>query len=1239
MSRWLRSPLLRNKQGLMAWWLTASATLLQAVAAQSSWQIWGTEVFAEFLESAGCEQCSYLLSEPTRQARFEVSSNIFGCADIDVLLPSIHWLYQAARQRNGGIPPGLLVDGGANVGRATARWIASFGDAFGRRVSRNDSHASCVVCAGADASEAAGGLETPTVVVVAVEPSASNFKLLLQHAVEHSWNEEGFLPLEAALSDVAGHAQLAVSKDFSIDEIATLLWKDGDHRDKQPVEVITLSRVVAEAKAAFPGLGRDADKIYLLKLDIEGSEPAVLRSLAAGDPPVKFVSFEYASNVWKDKLPHVIEDLFRAKYFCFLITSEHLFPVSGPFWSNAFEIPMWSNFFCGRDGDPDLEVLVQLHLGAVGLWPRMPGMYLAGFAGRDQHTSGLLEAQHACTDLGAACAGVTCERPASGIAGEEPGGCSVRMGIEGLRRSPFGEVTYLKSLAHANLFLRPSQRTKHVQLQRRAAIAPRDVCGQRSRGILFLAFVTLHHPDAADAGSSGSAAAAAVWQRLTELVQRPAEAQDEASYWSRALTTLHSEHPHPDVSGVLAWLYLFGLPSTAQPLVQRDVNTAIRIAREGVHHAPPCARCYALLGLLLGVGYPPLVGAAHLAQDGTGDPRLLILGDVLAQGPATADAARLPRDIGPPDPSAAAYALSYAGGDPLGMLAVAYLNRTRMINLTKLTAPGPNQASSLLSRMPKTVDKASCDETLVNSLGNLAASTIDEIQSGSWGPVPDPLSQGLSQQRADKAFLEHILADTSRSSASDLAKASSMLETGGFRSEELPAVARKAANVSELRSLAASKGDRKSALWLAVEHLQENDTQKAKPLLDMVVTKAAQDADHDADAEMAKYYLARFASPNSSDVTIARRDAWPHLVQAADLGREDAKLLVAHAFVDGSDDLETPEGSSSNTEAIRRYKQLLPEAPGKSDKPNVTFPASSAPSRRNGALNPVQAFAAYNLGVLSLKDSEGGSSASPVPSELPSASSGICSPEVQGSFLEVVLSQSGIVRLIIALGRRSARLGDEIGALLLAMLLSDIGHDLGHADAAFLWDKWAAHQPPHLVLISDVQTHDNKQAHHPCNLRGWWTTSSPDLVSRNVSLVYAADVMGGGPALGRMRETHMWQQACGTKQRGTEMFNASLADSHLLQGLEATEIVQPIPEKTEFRHLYSFLWHTSYDAFPAGAPVPVALQPPGAVPHLLEFHHQRGKLLMDKSCNTAVVEGMYVNWTFHRLDAEPASEA
>ena len=58
--------------------------------------------------------------------------SLFPGADIDVLLPSLHWLYES---RRGGFHdeapsslPGLLVDGGANVGRATARWISSFGD-------------------------------------------------------------------------------------------------------------------------------------------------------------------------------------------------------------------------------------------------------------------------------------------------------------------------------------------------------------------------------------------------------------------------------------------------------------------------------------------------------------------------------------------------------------------------------------------------------------------------------------------------------------------------------------------------------------------------------------------------------------------------------------------------------------------------------------------------------------------------------------------------------------------------------------------------------------------------------------------------------------------------------------------------------------------------------------------------------------------------------------------------------
>ncbi|CAE8642156.1 unnamed protein product, partial [Polarella glacialis] len=177
-------------------------------------------------------------------------------------------------------------------------------------------------------------------------------------------------------------------------------------------------------------------------LDIEGMEPAVLRFLSRPtSPEVKFVSFEYAGNVWREPLSGVVKDLYAAGYFCFLMTQERLFPVSGPFWDDIYELPMWSNLFCGRDGDPDLEALVQLHSGAVGLWPRMPRTYLAGFAGDDPRPTSLVEARHLCTDLGEACAGVTCE-VAVGDESGAPGACTARAGLGGMRVSPGTDVMW-----------------------------------------------------------------------------------------------------------------------------------------------------------------------------------------------------------------------------------------------------------------------------------------------------------------------------------------------------------------------------------------------------------------------------------------------------------------------------------------------------------------------------------------------------------------------------------------------------------------------------------------------------------------------------------------------------------------------------------------------------------------------------------------------------------------------------
>lgn len=428
--------------------LPLRATCEEGREAAWEWRRHGREAFLDFLVASGCEECAALQADSHMHAKFQISSQQFGCADVDVLLPSLHWIYEATRRQLHGALPGLLVDGGANVGRATARWMAALGDAFGRRMARNATQAPCIICAGADATE--GGVSSiPTVVVAAVEPSDGNFALLQRHADEGAWREEGFLAMQAALGDRPGEATLAVSKDFAIDEVATLLFSADDKRERQHVRVITLDDVMVAAEDAFPGLGLAERGIFLLKLDIEGLEPAVLRSLRLSKSAVKFVTFEYAANVWQENLGIVVADLFRNGLFCFVMTAERLYPVSGPFWDTIYELPMWSNFVCGHESDPDLEALVQLHIGAVGPWPRMERTYLPGFAAGDQSRYSLLEAQHRCIDLDRVCAGVTCDA--------SRGSCTVREGIGGIRRSPENEVSFLRDVAGADLFLRYRQ--------------------------------------------------------------------------------------------------------------------------------------------------------------------------------------------------------------------------------------------------------------------------------------------------------------------------------------------------------------------------------------------------------------------------------------------------------------------------------------------------------------------------------------------------------------------------------------------------------------------------------------------------------------------------------------------------------------------------------------------------------------------------------------------------------------
>ncbi|CAJ1335339.1 unnamed protein product, partial [Effrenium voratum] len=293
------------------------------------------------------------------------------------------------------------------------------------------------------------------------------------------------------------------------------------------------------------------------------------------------------------------------------------------------------------------------------------------------------------------------------------------------------------------------------------------------------------------------------------------------------VTSLHRAHPHAEASAALAWLYLFGLPESGGGgaggfAVLRDVEAAVGTAREGA--LVGCGRCWALLGFLMGAGFGPLLGAAHVTKDSSGRPGLIFLGPVTPrEGP---DALRLPRDLGAPDPAAVAYFLAGETGDSLGLLAVAYLSRGGMVNLSSFLAPGPNQAASIISRRVQNFSEALCHPVLAKQLGKVAE---EVVQEDSWGPVPGPLSAS-SGASGDAAFVAHALTAPGASGA-EVARAARLLETQAVREDQLPQAARNR-SVEELFQLAAKRGDQSSALRAAVDLLQKNATEEARDLLE-----------------------------------------------------------------------------------------------------------------------------------------------------------------------------------------------------------------------------------------------------------------------------------------------------------------------------------------------------------------------------------------------------------------------
>jgi len=337
----------------------------------------GKEEFTQLLENLGCDQCRQWWETPD----LRLGSDYFGCADSENLIPGLLLLFNRHKRRlamdGGHRLPGMLIDGGANVGKTTSKLFGAFGDIpYRELVHERPDRVPCIVCP--------HDTTLPTVVVVSVEPSVRNFQLLEERAQLNRWDLEGWYAFKGALGDEDGETHLSVIPAFDVDEVATIFPKDGDTRETEPVQVATLETLLAQVRQRFPdttfGMDREAldgeegtyGEIFLLKLDIEGAEAKVLLKSAPllRERGVKFVVFEYSEDTWHSSLAETVNFMWGVGYFCFLMTPDDLFPMSGFFWDRMYILPQWSNVFCGITRDPDFGELIKMYVpkGAADLY-------------------------------------------------------------------------------------------------------------------------------------------------------------------------------------------------------------------------------------------------------------------------------------------------------------------------------------------------------------------------------------------------------------------------------------------------------------------------------------------------------------------------------------------------------------------------------------------------------------------------------------------------------------------------------------------------------------------------------------------------------------------------------------------------------------------------------------------------------------------------------------------------------
>lgn len=246
--------------------------------------------------------------------------------DAETLLPVLKVSYERGRRK------GFLVDVGANHGDTVAAMLATFGQRL---------------FASVDGSNCQDVNGPP--VLYAFEPNPKAFKVLTQRFPSGSAGSHRLHLVEAALNLLPGNKTFYY-KGGSDTLGAFVVWRNKTDVQSAKVKVFSLD--------SFFG---PYARMYLLKIDAEGYDPAVLlgASRILRERRVKFLVFEYSWS-WRDQgargssLEFIAGWLWERGYMCFLLTAAALVPISGPWWQDRYESHTWTNCFCGRSADPDL---------------------------------------------------------------------------------------------------------------------------------------------------------------------------------------------------------------------------------------------------------------------------------------------------------------------------------------------------------------------------------------------------------------------------------------------------------------------------------------------------------------------------------------------------------------------------------------------------------------------------------------------------------------------------------------------------------------------------------------------------------------------------------------------------------------------------------------------------------------------------------------------------------------------